>query len=263
MRTGSWASTRLTAVRWLLLGLAVGYILLSLVLRAPSPRHAELLVVTAGLAILAIVLDSAVGIVIGRVGPLGGAPPDAGFLPGFWQFIVLAAGCGLIAYGAIDRVHGAAWLGLANLVGFVVAASTGAEATLLGWPLVLLAGGAAVIAAGLRPRVPLPPEPTAYAVERPLASRADEEVIFRVRNDDPPEPRPSTSTRWPAGAVTNARGAPQCPLRGLTGWPAACRRCERRLVVVHDHRRVARRWHHRTSGEEQMNLCACSLRPTR
>jgi hypothetical protein len=180
----------LTAYRWLLLVLAVAYALLSLLLRGPSPRHAELMVVTAGLASLAIVLSSAVGTVFGALGPFAEAS-SARFLPGFWEFIVLAAGCGLIAYGAIDRVHGAAWIGLANLAGFMFAASTGAEETLLGWPLALLAGGGVVIAAGLRPRVPLPPEPAGYAVERPLASRADEEVIFRVRNDDPPEPRPS------------------------------------------------------------------------
>ena len=177
--------------RWLLLALAVGYALLSLMLRGPAPRHAELMVITAGLATLAIVLTAATGTVVGALGPFSDAGPAGALLPGFWEFVVLAAGCGLIAYGAIDRVPGAAWVGLANLVGFVAAVSTGADATLLGWPLLLLAAGAGVIAAGLRPRVPLPPEPTGYAVERPLASRADEEVIFRVRNDDPPVPRPS------------------------------------------------------------------------
>jgi hypothetical protein len=178
------------AQRWLLLALAVSYVLASLVLRGAWPRHAQLLVITAGLATLAIVVIAAAGTVIGALAPLAGAPGGS-FLPAFWEFVVLVAGCGLIAYGAIDRVPGAAWLGFAQLVGFVAAASAGAEATLMGWPLVLLAAGAGVMAAGLRPRAPLPPEPAGYAVERPLASRADEEVIFHVRNDDPPEPRPS------------------------------------------------------------------------
>ena len=177
--------------RWLLLALTVGYTLVSLVLRGKLPRHAELMVITAGLATFAIFLSAAAGAVVGGLGPLPGAPAS-GFLPGFWELVVLAAGCGLIAYGAVDRVPGAAWLGLANLAGFVAAASAGADDSLLGWPLFLLAVGGGVLAAGLRPRRPLPPEPDAYSVERPLASRADEDVVFKVRNDEPPEAaRPS------------------------------------------------------------------------
>jgi hypothetical protein len=39
---------------------------------------------------------------------------------------------------------------------------------------------------GLRPRHPLPPEPDGYSVERPLASRSEEDILVRVRNDEPP-----------------------------------------------------------------------------
>jgi hypothetical protein len=43
------------------------------------------------------------------------------------------------------------------------------------------------MAIGLRPRRPLPPEPDGYSVQRPLASRTDdEELTLRVRHDDPP-----------------------------------------------------------------------------
>ena len=90
---------------------------------------------------------------------------------------MLAAGCGLIAYGAVDRAPGAAWLGFAHLAVFIAAASAGADDTLLWWPLVLLAlGGGA-----------LPPQPDGYSLDRPLASRADEEITVRVRIDDPPD----------------------------------------------------------------------------
>ena len=53
------------------------------------------------------------------------------------------------------------------------------------------------MAAGLRPRRPLPPEPDAYrAGEQPLASRAaDDEVVLRVRVDDAPPPGDSVSDR--------------------------------------------------------------------
>jgi hypothetical protein len=51
---------------------------------------------------------------------------------------------------------------------------------------VLLAAGILMLAAGLRPRAPLPPEPSPYrAGEAPLASRADDggDVVIRVRDD--------------------------------------------------------------------------------
>jgi len=165
--------------RWLLLLLALVFVLASLVLRGGNPRHAELMVITAGLATLSIVLVASSGALFGAFGG------DEGFLPGFWEFVVLAAGCGLVAYGAVDRVPGAAWLGVAHLVGFLAAASAGADDTLLWWPLFLLLLGGGVMVVGLRPRRPLPPEPDGYSVERPLASRADE-ITVRVRNDDPP-----------------------------------------------------------------------------
>jgi hypothetical protein len=172
--------------RWLLLALALAFVLASLVLRGGNPRHAELMVITAGLATLAIALVASVGALVGAFVAFGATGADEGFLPGFWEFVVLGAGCGLIAYGAVDRVPGAAWLGLAHLIAFLAAASAGADDTLLWWPLVLLALGGGVLVAGLRPRRPLPPEPAGYSVERPLASRTEEEITVRVRNDEPP-----------------------------------------------------------------------------
>jgi hypothetical protein len=172
--------------RWLLLALALGFALASLVLRGGNPRHAELMVITAGLATLTIALVASFGALFGAFGGFG-STSGGGFLPGFWEFIVLGAGCGLIAYGAVDRAPGAAWLGLAHLLAFLAAASAGADDTLLWWPLVLLVLGGGVLAAGLRPRRPLPAQPDGYSVDRPLASRTDdEEIQMRVRNDDPP-----------------------------------------------------------------------------
>ena len=171
--------------RWLLLLLALVFALASLVLRGGYPRHAELMVITGGLATFTIVGFAAFAALFATVASFGGGT-DENFLPGFWEFIVLGAGCGLIAYGAVDRVPGAAWLGVAHLVGFILAASAGADDTLLWWPLILLLLGGGAMAAGLRPRSPLPPEPDGYSVERPLASRTDEEITVRVRNDEPP-----------------------------------------------------------------------------
>ena len=174
-----------TFYRWLLLALSLAFVLASLALRGGNPRHAELMVIVAGLATLAIAVVALTGALFGLLVGFGGAGDD-GLLPGFWQLIVLGAGCGLIAYGAVDRVPGAAWLGVVHLVAFVAAASVRADATLLWWPLLLLALGGAVLVVGLRPRRPLPPEPAGYSIDRPLASRTDEELSVRVRNDDPP-----------------------------------------------------------------------------
>jgi hypothetical protein len=171
-----------TAARWLLLVLAGALVLASLALRASRPRHAELLIDAAALAILAIAVQGLVGVLVASFLPFGGPPGPA--LGGFWELVVLAAGCGLVAYGAIERLPGPAWLGAANLVAFVLAVTPG-DATLRWWPLVLLLLGAGTIAAGLRPRAPLPPEPSGYrAGEQPLAARtAEEEIVVRVRDD--------------------------------------------------------------------------------
>jgi hypothetical protein len=171
-----------TAFRWVLLVIAIVLVLASLVLRASRPRHAELVVDVAALAILAIAAQGLLAVLIASVLPFG-APPQQP-LPGFWELVVLAAGCGLVAYGAVDRAAGPAWLGTANLVAFVLAVGQG-EATLRWWPVALLVLGAGTMLAGLRPRRPLPPEPRGYRVgEQPLASRATgDEIVVRVRDE--------------------------------------------------------------------------------
>jgi hypothetical protein len=173
------------AARWILLLLAGVLVLVSLVLRAGRPRHAELLIDGAALAILVIALQALAGVVIGIIAPFGSVPSDP--LPGFWELVVLGAGCGLVAFGAVDRSPGPAWLGLLNLLAFVALVGQG-EATLKWWPLVLLVLGGATMLAGLRPRDPLPPEPGAYRLgEQPLAARtaADDTIVVTVRDDRP------------------------------------------------------------------------------
>ena len=166
-----------TATRWLLLAAAVALVLTSLQLRAGAPRQAELLIDAAGTAILVIGLQS-LAIVFS-----GGEPAG---LPDLWELVLFAAGCGLVAYGALDRSPGPAWLGVANLALFVVDAGLESDGSVYFWPIALILLGAVAMAAGLRPRRPLPPEPDAYrAGEQPLAARtADDEVVLRVRVDD-------------------------------------------------------------------------------
>ncbi len=142
-------------LRWLLLVLAVVYGLVSLPLRATSLRHAAQMVNAAGLATLAI----------GFVRPA--ALLD---LPAAWPAVVFVAGVSLAAYAAADRAAGAAYLGAANLAAFLVAESEGGFWL---WPLLLLVIGGVMVAVGLRPRRPLPPEPdsSTHPDDTPLTVR--------------------------------------------------------------------------------------------
>jgi hypothetical protein len=176
-----------TASRWLLLVVSLALVLVALALRAGWPRQSELLIDGAGLAILAIGVQSIVSFFIRSLSLFN--TPTGPLLPGFWELVLLAAGCGLVAFGALERSPGPAWLGVANLAVFVLAAGTFSDETLYWWPLLLIVLGAGAMAAGLRPRQPLPPEPDAYrAGDAPLASRSvEDEVIVRVRDDSPPD----------------------------------------------------------------------------
>jgi hypothetical protein len=158
---------------WVLLLYALGMVLASLPLREPARRHAEVLIDAGGLAIATIGLSTFVG------------PIEWSQLSWFWELVTLGAGFGLVAFGALDRSPGPAYLGVVNLVLFIVAVGDTEGDTLYVWPVVLLVAGVAMIAAGLRPRRPLPPEPSPYrAGEAPLAARADEgEIVVRVRDD--------------------------------------------------------------------------------
>jgi hypothetical protein len=180
-----------TASRWLLLVSAAALVMVGLALRESRPRQSELLIDAAGLAILFI---GAQGLALALLGD-GEVFASSQPLPDFWELIVFGAGVGLLAYGALDRSPGPAWLGFANLVAFIGAVGTNADETLYFWPLALLLVGGLMTGAGLRPREPLPPEPDAYrAGEQPLASRtADDELVLRVRVDDRPPSGDSVS----------------------------------------------------------------------
>ena len=99
---------------------------------------------------------------------------------------MFAAGCGLVAFGAVDRAPAPPTSASQPLLFIVVVASRPRD--LLWWPLLLILLGGGALAAGLRPRAPLPPEPDPYrAGEQPLAARTDEEITLRVRDDSPPD----------------------------------------------------------------------------
>ncbi|MGB2711296.1 MAG: hypothetical protein WBC33_07250 [Conexibacter sp.] len=146
-----------TTARWVLLALALGLVLLALSQRDAQRRESVYMVDAAGLAILALGLTF-VGALIGAL-TLVGIP--SGGPGGGWKLLLLAAGFGLVAYAAVDREPGPAYVGAANLLlALGLIGLPGVEgASLWFWPLMLLLAGGAMVAAGLRPRRPLPPEP--------------------------------------------------------------------------------------------------------
>ena len=89
----------------------------------------------AGLAVLAIACTGLVNGLIGQLVPFGSH--GSGLLPNGWEFVVFAAGCGLVAYGAVDRAPGPAYLGVANLAAFIGRATLSSDETLLYWPLLI------------------------------------------------------------------------------------------------------------------------------
>ena len=171
-----------TASRWLLAAGAAALVMGGLALRDSAPRKSEILIDAAGLAILFIAAQALFLALFDEGEVFASSQP----LPDFWELVVFGAGVGLLAYGALDRSPGPAWLGFANLLAFIGVVGLNADETLYFWPLALLLVGAVMMGAGLRPREPLPPEPDAYrAGEQPLASRtADDELVMRVRVDE-------------------------------------------------------------------------------
>jgi hypothetical protein len=186
-----------TAAKWLLL-LAVAADVLGVgLLRDRRRRHAVMLIDAAGvalllLAVLLLVEQRAFGLLDLRQtvpdGWTGYAFADVPSAPWGWMLVILLGGCGLVAYAGVDREPGPGYLGLLVLVAFAVTGAV-ADATLLGWPLVLAVAALVFLGIGLRPSRPLPPEPPRdVGVEPetvPLPRRGDDAPrTVRPRGDD-------------------------------------------------------------------------------
>jgi|GEM_PF-2505692 len=153
--------------RAILLVLTLALIAGAIRLRDRRRRHAVQLINAGGVLTLVLELTFLVGTLVSvaasRLGGgslLGGAVSSASF---GWKLYVLAVGLGLVAYAAVDREPGPAYLGTAVLAAFavMVGIQVSGRGSLVGWPLFLLIIGGAGLAIGLRPRRPLPPPPDA------------------------------------------------------------------------------------------------------
>jgi hypothetical protein len=136
----------LRTFRWVLLFAALGLAAAGLSWAAVRRRHAVALVDVAGLASLGIAITFAFSGLAGLFDELGFEGPGWG-----WELAVLAAGAGLAAIAVHWREPGPGYLAAANLFAFVAMASVTDDASLVGWPLLLLIAAGAALAAALRP----------------------------------------------------------------------------------------------------------------
>jgi hypothetical protein len=139
--------------RWLLLTLVAVLALATVATRDRHPARAVALADVGGLTALALALTFVVDQVFGS-SPLFGPGTGTG-----WELFLYACGFGLCAFSAVDRAPGPGWIGVAILLATTVSAA-GGKATLVGWPLVLGIGAGGLLLIGLRPSVPLPPDPS-------------------------------------------------------------------------------------------------------
>ncbi len=181
----------------------------ALVLRDRHRRESVYLVDAAGVAILALGLTFVAQLIFGAiVTGVGGEFSRASVAPGLiWKLTLLAAGLGLVAYAGVDREAGPGYLGATILLLFTLLVGMPGEGgpSLWFWPLVLLLIGGAMIAAGLRPRRELPPEP----------DRGGPAPVVPAPVTPPPPPPPPTpesiAAQPPAGPAPPGGSAPQPP----------------------------------------------------
>ncbi|HEX7289656.1 MAG TPA: hypothetical protein VF250_00900, partial [Conexibacter sp.] len=179
-----------STTRWLLLASAIGLVLAALAWRDRRRRESVYLIDAAGVAILVLGL-SFVGALFGLltfIGAPAGAPGSG------WKLVLLVCGLGLVAYAGVDREPGPGYLGTLILLLFAALAGLPGQggASLWFWPLALLLVGGAAVAAGLRPRRELPPEPPGPG----------------ARPGDPPTeplPGPGSERLWASSRPTHER----------------------------------------------------------
>src|SRR3954469_16244435 len=152
-------------IQWLLVVLAVIYFVLAIVMgRAGRPQSLDLITAASLAAVLAAALTF-----LGLAGSFSGA--SASSLPGNvpkpsqgWNIFLLVVSLAAIGFGSRGPTRGPSYVGALGLGAFIALVGTdvvhrisgGDGGGVVGWPLILLIGGAAILAAGfvLRPGMP-------------------------------------------------------------------------------------------------------------
>jgi hypothetical protein len=153
------ASPGVNGFRWLLIVLGIAYAGGALALGAgDQPQGDELVTAAVIVGVLAGFIglaESATQAIVGSV--IGGVPGGRG-QGFFWDLVLLLVSLAAVAYAAVARVRGPAYVGFVGLLLF--AGIVGVElsdlvkgktpdGSLVGWPLVLLLIGGAALAAGM------------------------------------------------------------------------------------------------------------------
>jgi hypothetical protein len=151
----------MTLVRVILVLLTLGLAAGAVRLRDGQRRHAVALVNAAGIVTLVLALSYLIVLTVAVALPFG--THSGGSAPFGSKLFILAMGFGLIAYAGADREPGPAYIGIVLLLAFALLVGLPAvsSASLIGWPLFLLAIGAVGLVIGLRPSTPAPPPPAA------------------------------------------------------------------------------------------------------
>ena len=137
--------------RWLLLILAIAYGVAAAAGAGGRSHHVVQLVNAAGLAIILLTASLLTPLIEDFFGSIFGAgsEPDSFNGPFGWELVTMAGAAGVLAFAVSRRKAGPGYVGAIALTFAVTVASIADdEATLVGWPLVLvlLAAGAAAAA---------------------------------------------------------------------------------------------------------------------
>lgn len=161
-------SPGLETLRTILLLLAVGLGAAGWFLRRGFPRESVLLIDAGAVAALALGATLLVSLFSSALSfrstfsPTGAFPTttsstiSGGGAPAGWSLVVLFLGVALVAFAALRREPGPAFLGALVLLSFALATGTRLSHSLLWWPLLLLLLGIAGLALGVSGRR-LPP----------------------------------------------------------------------------------------------------------
>lgn len=230
------------AFRVLLLIAAGALIAGAVALRRGHRPEAPELITAAGLAAVAAGVLGGFETVVQLTGGIFGGGVDGEAQSPFWDVVLLLVSAALVAYGARVGARGTAYVGAFGLLAFAVL--TGLELSgrelseilegdpdqsFVGWPLLLLLGGGAALAAGLglrggpsratgAPAAEPPPGPMAEAAAEPARGRrpADEPVRERVSDESARERSPADPSLWrrsPEGSAPEPRPDAPSPER--------------------------------------------------
>jgi hypothetical protein len=147
--------------RWILLFAALGFAAYSLA-GPEEDHHGVGDMNTAGLAVLAIAGTYGLERFELIFDDSGGVEAGTG-----WELVLLVGGLGLIAYSLLKAKAGPGYLGVANLIAFVILGGAVGDdgPSLVGWPLIVLLVTAGLLVVALRRDTspPVPPAPSTGA----------------------------------------------------------------------------------------------------